>query len=59
MVKGIVSLEFPQSHNLTRKVSTVDTFDDLQDVTASNNNVGIGEGASILSCFIECNFRHD
>jgi len=45
MVKGVLSLGFPQSHNLTRKVSTVDTFDDLQDVTASNDNVGIGQEA--------------
>ena len=45
MVKGVLSLGFPQSHNLTRKVSQVDTFDDLEDVTASNDNIGLGEGA--------------
>jgi hypothetical protein len=45
MVKGVLSLAFPQSHNLSRKVSQVDTFDDLEDVTASNDNVGIGQGA--------------
>jgi len=45
MVKGVIGLQFPQSHNLTRKLSNVDTFDDLQDVTASNDNIGLGEGA--------------
>ena len=45
MVKGVLSLAFPQSHNLSRKVSQVDTFDDLEDVTATNDNIGIGEGA--------------
>ena len=45
MVKGVIGLQFPQSHNLTRKLSTVDTFDDLQDVTTSNNNIGLGQGA--------------
>jgi len=44
MVKGVISFDFPQSHNLMRKVSNVDTFDDLEDVVASNNNIGIGEG---------------
>ena len=45
-MKGLViDTGFPHSHNLMRKVSNVDTFDDLQDVTASNNNVGIGQGA--------------
>jgi hypothetical protein len=44
-MKGIVHTGFPHSHNLMRKVSNVDTFDDLEDVTASNNNIGIGEGA--------------
>ena len=45
-MKGItVDLGFPHSHNIMRKVSNVDTFDDLQDITASNNNIGIGEGA--------------
>lgn len=45
-MKGIVvDTGFPHSHNLMRKVSNVDTFDDLGDVTASNNNIGIGEGA--------------
>ena len=45
-MKGIViDTGFPHSHNLMRKVSNVDTFDDLADVTASNNNIGIGEGA--------------
>lgn len=45
-MKGIsVDLGFPHSHNFMRKVSNVDTFDDLQDITASNNNIGIGEGA--------------
>lgn len=45
-MKGIsVDLGFPHSHNIMRKVSNVDTFDDLEDVTASNNNIGIGEGA--------------
>ena len=45
-MKGIVTnTGFPHSHNLMRKVSNVDTFDDLADVTASNNNIGIGQGA--------------
>ena len=44
------NINFPHSHNLTRKTSTVDTFDDLQDVTASNNNIGLGEGAIELHC---------
>ena len=36
---------FPYSHNIMRKVSTVDSFDDLQDVTASNSNIGLGTSA--------------
>jgi len=39
------NINFPHSHNLTRKLSNVDTFDDLGDVTASNNNIGLGESA--------------
>ena len=44
MVKGILTLEFPHSHNFTRKLSTgVNTFSDLEDVVANNDNIGIGD----------------